>query len=101
MQANAEDVLSQLFIYPDTYLNVGRSPRQVFTREMGILAAKRLMPSEGPRSPLECSDSYSWMFDPIRIEVHLVLIHTFPPYYFNQCIYFLNLLYPQVFISLA
>lgn len=70
MQATLEDVLDRLFVYPNNPLTRGR---QVFTREMGVLAAKRLLSSEGPRSPLELCDSRNWQVEPFRHEVHVVL----------------------------
>lgn len=67
MQATAHDVLPKLFVYPDDF-SINRS-RRIFTREMGILCAKRLMCCAGPISPLACSDSYSWQFSPFRVQV--------------------------------
>ena len=59
-------VYDKLFVYDDTYPKVAR-PLQVFTREMGIACAKRLM-SKYPEEP-SLGSSDRWEFNPIRYEV--------------------------------
>ena len=59
-------VYDKLFVYDDTYPKINR-PLQVFTREMGIACAKRLM-SKYPEDPF-LGSSDRWEFNPIRYEV--------------------------------
>ena len=72
-------VYDKLFVYDDTYPKVNRPPLQVFTREMGIACAKRLM-SKYPEEP-SLGTSDRWEFNPIHYEVlvrshnSLVTIH--------------------------
>lgn len=64
-------VYDKLFVYDDTYPKTNR-PTQVFTREMGIACAKRLMSKTIEDPSLE--DSTRWEFNPIKHEV-LVRAH--------------------------
>ena len=64
-------VYDKLFVYDDTYPNVNK-PIRVFTREMGIACAKRLM-SKYPKDP-SLGYSARWEFNPIHYEV-LVRAH--------------------------
>ena len=59
-------VYDKLFVYDDTYPKTNR-PRQVFTREMGIACAKRLMSKYPKDDSIGSSDL--WEFNPIRYEV--------------------------------
>ena len=64
---NPHLVYDKLFVYADNYANIDRNISQVFTREMGIACAKRLI-SRGPQDPcLGLSDR--WEFNPISVEV--------------------------------
>ena len=73
-------VYDKLFVYDDTYPKINR-PRQVFTREMGIACAKRLM-SKYPEDPsLGYSDR--WEFNPVQYEV-LVVAHFSMSFEFAQ-----------------
>ena len=60
-------VYDKLFVYDDTYPKVNRPPLQVFTREMGIACAKRLMSKYTEEPSLGTCDQ--WEFNPIRYEV--------------------------------
>ena len=64
-------VYDKLFVYDDTYPKVNR-PIRVFTREMGIACARRLM----SKDHVDPSLGYSarWEFNPIHYEV-LVRAH--------------------------
>jgi hypothetical protein len=59
-------VYDKLFVYDDAYPKINRST-QVFTREMGIACAKRLM-SKYPEDP-SLGYSNRWEFNPIQYEV--------------------------------
>ena len=64
---NPHLVYDKLFVYADNYPIIDRNISQVFTREMGIACAKRLI-SRGPQDPsLVLSDR--WEFNPITFEV--------------------------------
>ena len=55
----------KIFIYNDNYPKISRS-LQIFTREMGIVCAKRLMSKSPPKPSLGFSNQ--WEFNPIRFE---------------------------------
>ena len=59
-------VNDKLFVYDDTYPKINR-PLRVFTREMGIACAKRLMSKYPEETSIGSTDL--WEFNPIRYEV--------------------------------
>lgn len=59
-------IYDKLFVYDDSYPKVNRL-LQVFTREMEITCAKRLM-AKNPEEP-SLGSSDRWDFNPIRYEV--------------------------------
>jgi hypothetical protein len=64
---NPHVVYDKLFVNADNYPTYDRNISQVFTREMGIACAKRLI-SRDPQDP-SVGPSDRWEFNPITFEV--------------------------------